>query len=72
MFERPTPKTYAPPSTKQQQPPQVVRPPISLKEQTPPIQALAPPRKKPPKDPRLSTLSESQIMEKLREQKYHI
>ena len=25
-----------------------------------------PPRKKPPKDPRLSTLTESQIMEKLR------
>jgi protein-serine/threonine kinase len=41
-------------------------PPPPIKEQ--PTQKLSPtsPRKKPPKDPRLSTLSESQIMEKLR------
>jgi protein-serine/threonine kinase len=40
-------------------------PPPPIKEQ-PMKQSPTSPRKKPPKDPRLSTLSESQIMEKLK------
>ncbi|KAJ3319669.1 Protein kinase [Boothiomyces sp. JEL0866] len=52
-YQKPLPERTPPP------PPPVVE----LPKEKP---AAHPPRKKPPKDPRLSTLSESQIMEKMR------
>lgn len=57
-----TPSYSRPPATKVPQPPT----PPAIKEIPSPKSVEKPvPRKKPPKDPRLSTLSESQIMEKL-------
>ncbi|KAJ3272571.1 Protein kinase [Terramyces sp. JEL0728] len=52
-YQKPLPERTPPPTP----------PVVELPKEKPPVH---PPRKKPPKDPRLSTLSESQIMEKMR------
>jgi hypothetical protein len=63
---RPIPSKPVPPVQKLPTKPKVKELPSIKIQQTPqPVPQPASPRKKPPKDPRLSTLTEGQIMEKL-------